>query len=48
VTAGNLAEHLAQPNVLCCGGSWVAPAASVAARDWPAIAALARAARDVP
>jgi 2-dehydro-3-deoxyphosphogluconate aldolase/(4S)-4-hydroxy-2-oxoglutarate aldolase len=48
VTAGNLAEHLAQPNVLCCGGSWVAPAGAVATRDWPAIAALARAARDVP
>jgi 2-dehydro-3-deoxyphosphogluconate aldolase/(4S)-4-hydroxy-2-oxoglutarate aldolase len=45
VTAANLAEHLAQPNVLCCGGSWVAPTAAIAAREWPAITALARATR---
>ena len=37
-------EYLAQPNVVCVGGSWVAPPYVVAARDWAAISALARAA----
>jgi 2-dehydro-3-deoxyphosphogluconate aldolase / (4S)-4-hydroxy-2-oxoglutarate aldolase len=34
--------YLAQSNVVCVGGSWVAPANAVAARDWVAISALAR------
>ena len=34
--------YLAQSNVVCVGGSWVAPANAVAARDWAAISALAR------
>lgn len=36
--------YLALPNVLCIGGSWVAPVDAVAAADWPALTALARAA----
>lgn len=44
VDAGNLADYLRLPNVLCCGGSWVAPPGLVAAGDWAAITALARAA----
>lgn len=36
--------YLALPNVVCIGGSWVAPRAAVAAGDWPAITQLARAA----
>lgn len=38
-------EYLAQPNVLCVGGSWLAPADAVRAQDWGRISALARAAR---
>ena len=37
-TAG---DYLALPNVLCVGGSWMAPAPLVKAGDWPAVAALA-------
>jgi 2-dehydro-3-deoxyphosphogluconate aldolase/(4S)-4-hydroxy-2-oxoglutarate aldolase len=42
VTRENAPDFLALPNVLCVGGSWVAPAAAVKAKDWPAIEALAR------
>lgn len=38
------ALYLDLPNVLCVGGSWVAPGDAVAAGDWPRITALARAA----
>jgi 2-dehydro-3-deoxyphosphogluconate aldolase/(4S)-4-hydroxy-2-oxoglutarate aldolase len=44
IDAGNAADFLALPNVLCVGGSWVAPAKAVQAGDWAAIEALARAA----
>jgi 2-dehydro-3-deoxyphosphogluconate aldolase / (4S)-4-hydroxy-2-oxoglutarate aldolase len=37
----NLAEYLALPNVLCVGGSWVAPPALVKAQRWDEIEALA-------
>lgn len=39
---GNVQTYLALPNVICCGGSWVAPADLVAAGDWAGIEALAR------
>jgi 2-dehydro-3-deoxyphosphogluconate aldolase/(4S)-4-hydroxy-2-oxoglutarate aldolase len=38
----NAPIFLAQGNVLCVGGSWVAPPPSVAARDWVTIESLAR------
>jgi 2-dehydro-3-deoxyphosphogluconate aldolase / (4S)-4-hydroxy-2-oxoglutarate aldolase len=41
IHAGNLAAYLALPNVLCVGGSWVAPQDAVAAGDWGRIEALA-------
>ncbi|MBO6603793.1 MAG: bifunctional 4-hydroxy-2-oxoglutarate aldolase/2-dehydro-3-deoxy-phosphogluconate aldolase [Roseicyclus sp.] len=41
VSPGNAAEYLALPNVLCAGGSWVAPADAVAGADWARITALA-------
>jgi len=41
VSLANAADFLALPNVLCVGGSWVAPPALVAAGDWAAITALA-------
>jgi 2-dehydro-3-deoxyphosphogluconate aldolase/(4S)-4-hydroxy-2-oxoglutarate aldolase len=42
ITPAAAAEYLALPNVLCVGGSWVAPAALIAAGDWAGIEALAR------
>jgi len=42
VTPENAPDYLALPNVVCAGGSWVAPADRVAARDWAGIEALAR------
>jgi 2-dehydro-3-deoxyphosphogluconate aldolase/(4S)-4-hydroxy-2-oxoglutarate aldolase len=44
VTPQNAPDYLALPNVICAGGSWVAPGDRVAARDWPGIEALAAAA----
>ena len=38
----NVGDYLKLPNVLCCGGSWVAPKAAVAAGDWATVEALAR------
>jgi 2-dehydro-3-deoxyphosphogluconate aldolase/(4S)-4-hydroxy-2-oxoglutarate aldolase len=42
VSAGNLAEFLAVPSVLACGGSWLTPAAVIAAGDYEQVTALAR------
>jgi len=44
ITAATAAEFLAQPNVVCVGGSWLTPPDAVAAGDWNRITALARAA----
>jgi 2-dehydro-3-deoxyphosphogluconate aldolase/(4S)-4-hydroxy-2-oxoglutarate aldolase len=41
VSLANARDYLALPNVLCVGGSWVAPAAMVNAGDWAGIARLA-------
>ncbi|MEJ2385705.1 MAG: bifunctional 4-hydroxy-2-oxoglutarate aldolase/2-dehydro-3-deoxy-phosphogluconate aldolase [Xanthomonadales bacterium] len=42
VSAANLADYLALPNVLACGGSWLTPAAAIAAGRFEAVTALAR------
>lgn len=42
VTLQNAPGYLSLGNTLCVGGSWVAPAGLVAARDWAGIEALAR------
>ena len=42
VSAKNAADYLALPNVVCVGGSWVAPADAVKAGDWGRITAPAR------
>jgi 2-dehydro-3-deoxyphosphogluconate aldolase / (4S)-4-hydroxy-2-oxoglutarate aldolase len=42
VTRLNASEYLALPNVLCVGGSWVAPTAALEAEDWARIELLAR------
>ena len=39
--ASNAVEYLSRPNVVCVGGSWVAPKAAVARGDWAAVTALA-------
>jgi len=38
-------DYLKLPNVICVGGSWVAPADAIRAGDWKRIELLARAAR---
>jgi 2-dehydro-3-deoxyphosphogluconate aldolase/(4S)-4-hydroxy-2-oxoglutarate aldolase len=42
VSAANAADYLALANVVCVGGSWVAPPDAVRAGDWGRITALAR------
>ncbi|HZZ68449.1 MAG TPA: bifunctional 4-hydroxy-2-oxoglutarate aldolase/2-dehydro-3-deoxy-phosphogluconate aldolase [Phenylobacterium sp.] len=42
VNVANAADYLALPNVVCVGGSWVAPADAVRAGDWGRITELAR------
>jgi len=37
ITEDNAAEWLAQPNVVAVGGSWLTPAAEIAASRWDAI-----------
>ena len=41
VSLANSMDYLSLPNVICAGGSWVAPADLVAAADWASIEALA-------
>lgn len=42
VSPANVREYLALPNVVCVGGSWVAPADAVRAGDFAAVTRLAR------
>jgi 2-dehydro-3-deoxyphosphogluconate aldolase/(4S)-4-hydroxy-2-oxoglutarate aldolase len=42
ITRATAPEYLALPNVVCVGGSWVAPGAMLAAGDWSGIETLAR------
>jgi 2-dehydro-3-deoxyphosphogluconate aldolase/(4S)-4-hydroxy-2-oxoglutarate aldolase len=46
VNEKNFLEYLALPNVLCVGGSWVAPAAAAKAGDWATITRLSKEAVD--
>lgn len=48
VSPGNAADYLSLPNVVCVGGSWVAPKDAIAAGDWGRIEALAREAAALP
>jgi len=41
VSAGNLADYLAVPAVLACGGSWLTPADAISAGDYERVTALA-------
>lgn len=42
VSAANAPDYLALPNVVCVGGSWVAPKDAVEAGDWDRVTALAK------
>jgi 2-dehydro-3-deoxyphosphogluconate aldolase/(4S)-4-hydroxy-2-oxoglutarate aldolase len=41
ITPQNAVEFLELPNVLCVGGSWVAPAGALADGDWQVVRDLA-------
>lgn len=47
VSADNLAEFLAVPSILACGGSWLTPADAIAAGDYQAITKLAEEAIEI-
>ena len=47
ISAENLADYLAVPSVLACGGSWLTPAAAIAKGDYAAVTSLARQALDI-
>lgn len=47
ITPENAREYLALSNVICVGGSWLAPRAAVEAGEWEMIASLARAAAGI-
>jgi 2-dehydro-3-deoxyphosphogluconate aldolase/(4S)-4-hydroxy-2-oxoglutarate aldolase len=42
VSVANAHAYLSLPNVVCAGGSWVAPKAAVEAGDWDAVERLAK------
>ncbi|TGG93500.1 bifunctional 4-hydroxy-2-oxoglutarate aldolase/2-dehydro-3-deoxy-phosphogluconate aldolase [Natronospirillum operosum] len=42
VNPQNMDDFLELPNVLCVGGSWLAPKTHIQDQDWPAITALAQ------
>ena len=44
ITPGNMFDYLAQPNVLCVGGSWLAPGGLLKQGDWVGVKNLAQAA----
>lgn len=44
IRVANAGDYLALPNVICVGGSWLAPRDLVEAGDWDGIRALAKAA----
>lgn len=48
ISTKNAAEYLALSNVICAGGSWVAPAKLVESGDWDGIETLAREASALP
>ncbi|MCY1125334.1 bifunctional 4-hydroxy-2-oxoglutarate aldolase/2-dehydro-3-deoxy-phosphogluconate aldolase [Frigidibacter sp. RF13] len=48
ISMKNVGDYLKLKNILCCGGSWVAPADAVASGDWQTIEALARDAAALP
>ena len=41
VNLSNVADYLKVPEIICCGGTWIAPKASIESEDWAQIEALA-------
>ena len=41
VNLSNIADYLAVPEIVCCGGTWIVPKDALAAGDWVAIERLA-------
>ena len=41
VKLSNVGDYLAVPEIVCCGGTWIAPKDAIAAEDWTAIEKLA-------
>ena len=41
VNLANVADYLAVPEIVCCGGTWIVPKDALAADDWAAIEKLA-------
>ena len=41
VNLGNVADYLAVPEIICCGGTWIAPKDAIKADDWATIEKLA-------
>ena len=41
VNLSNVAEYLAVPEIVCCGGTWIVPKDALAAGDWQRIERLA-------
>lgn len=48
ISAASAPSYLAQPNVVCVGGSWLTPKALVDAKDWDGITRLAQSASAFP
>lgn len=48
VSPSNAVDYLSLPNVVCAGGSWVAPKDMVQSGDWAGITALAKDAAALP
>ena len=47
VNLSNVADYLAVPEIVCCGGTWIVPKDALAAGDWAAIEKLAAEAAEV-
>ena len=47
VNLSNVADYLAVPEIVCCGGTWIVPKDALAADDWAAIEKLAADASDL-
>jgi 2-dehydro-3-deoxyphosphogluconate aldolase/(4S)-4-hydroxy-2-oxoglutarate aldolase len=47
ITAESAINFLAQPNVVCVGGSWLTPKAALVAQNWDEVTRLARAASEL-
>ena len=47
VNLSNVADYLAVPEVVCCGGTWIVPKDALARGDYAAIEQLAREAADI-